>query len=181
MRSLSVVVLAALAVCSLALVGVSGARFTKGTRAAGTLQVRGCTDVRPPGSQQYTCAQQKGWGKCGESWMKGYCKVTCNTCGASAPAPATKPAASGGSSSLEALHIQVTNSHETAPLKHYPNYSVNKKKTLHALQAAGLSQAQVRMAMAIGMLETNTYDPAQRDKSKTGPSTNWSAFNINTV
>eukprot|EP01025_Chloroclados_australasicus_P027637 TRINITY_DN2736_c0_g1_i2.p1 TRINITY_DN2736_c0_g1~~TRINITY_DN2736_c0_g1_i2.p1 ORF type:complete len:341 (+),score=24.18 TRINITY_DN2736_c0_g1_i2:88-1110(+) len=33
-----------------------------------------CTDVSPDG---YSCAQQKDWGKCGESWMAGYCECTC--------------------------------------------------------------------------------------------------------
>ena len=40
----------------------------------------GCEDERPPSSRQYSCAQQKGWGKCGESWMKGYCCKTCFGC-----------------------------------------------------------------------------------------------------
>merc|ERR1712048_1388167 len=38
----------------------------------------GCVDV-PPDSQ-YTCAQQKAWGKCGESFMKGHCCQTCHGC-----------------------------------------------------------------------------------------------------
>jgi mannan endo-1,4-beta-mannosidase len=37
-----------------------------------------CKDVPP--SADYTCAQQKKWGKCGESWMTGYCQITCGTC-----------------------------------------------------------------------------------------------------
>lgn len=44
-----------------------------------------CRDVPPDGSA--TCAQQKSWGKCGESWMRatvatqwGYCAVTCGRC-----------------------------------------------------------------------------------------------------
>ena len=38
-----------------------------------------CQDVAPPGSP-YSCAQQAGWGKCGESWMKGYCNSSCKRC-----------------------------------------------------------------------------------------------------
>jgi hypothetical protein len=38
-----------------------------------------CHDVPTPG---YTCAQQRGWGKCGAAWMKsgGYCAHTCGRC-----------------------------------------------------------------------------------------------------
>ena len=50
-----------------------------------------CADVAPPPGQ-YSCAQQKGWGKCGASWMAGYCLVTCGTCKASTPAPASASA-----------------------------------------------------------------------------------------
>jgi hypothetical protein len=44
-----------------------------GTRAA-------CTD-QPPNSQ-YTCAQQKQWGKCSASWMTSgnFCAKTCGRC-----------------------------------------------------------------------------------------------------
>lgn len=39
-----------------------------------------CTENQPPG--EYTCDQQKGWGKCDEDWMKNanYCSVTCGFC-----------------------------------------------------------------------------------------------------
>mmetsp|Transcript_21226 Transcript_21226/g.42146 ORF Transcript_21226/g.42146 Transcript_21226/m.42146 type:complete len:433 (+) Transcript_21226:41-1339(+) len=37
-----------------------------------------CSDVPPPG--QYTCEQQAGWGKCGESFMKGFCCRSCHAC-----------------------------------------------------------------------------------------------------
>jgi len=37
-----------------------------------------CVDVPVPGP--YSCAQQAGWGKCGEPWMQGFCQQTCNTC-----------------------------------------------------------------------------------------------------
>lgn len=37
-----------------------------------------CSDVPPSGG--YTCQQQAGWGKCGESWMKGYCCQSCYAC-----------------------------------------------------------------------------------------------------
>ena len=33
-------------------------------------------DATPPGSQ-YSCSQQASWGKCGESWMQGYCNSSC--------------------------------------------------------------------------------------------------------
>ena len=31
----------------------------------------GCPDVPP--DTKYSCAQQKAWGKCGDSWMEGHC------------------------------------------------------------------------------------------------------------
>ncbi len=38
-----------------------------------------CTDDPP--DNQYTCAQQVGWGKCNETWMKGKCNKSCKRCG----------------------------------------------------------------------------------------------------
>jgi len=38
-----------------------------------------CPDVSPPG-RAYSCAQQAGWGKCGETWMRGYCNYSCKRC-----------------------------------------------------------------------------------------------------
>ncbi|KAK9902791.1 hypothetical protein WJX75_006160 [Coccomyxa subellipsoidea] len=40
----------------------------------------GCTDT-PPDST-YTCAQQAGWGQCGQSWMQGFCAQSCGRCSA---------------------------------------------------------------------------------------------------
>ncbi len=37
-----------------------------------------CADTPPAGG--FTCAQQAGWGKCGEAWMQGYCDQTCGRC-----------------------------------------------------------------------------------------------------
>jgi ShK domain-like len=45
-----------------------------------------CTDVAP--SKDYTCAQQKGFGKCNEAFMKNYCNKSCGRCGAAVPSPA---------------------------------------------------------------------------------------------
>ncbi len=44
-----------------------------------------CTDT-PPDSN-YSCAQQKSWGKCGESWMQNYCNQSCGRCTSSTPPP----------------------------------------------------------------------------------------------
>ena len=38
-----------------------------------------CTQDVPPDSQ-YTCAQQAQWNKCNESWMKGFCNISCGRC-----------------------------------------------------------------------------------------------------
>jgi len=44
-----------------------------------------CTDEYPPEvDTQYTCADQAGFGKCEESWMQGFCLLSCEKCEASA-------------------------------------------------------------------------------------------------
>lgn len=191
MRSSVLVVLAVVVLCCTVL-SVSGGRAAK----RGSLEAAdGCVDVKPSGSEQYTCQQQKAWDKCNEAWMKGFCQKTCGTCGGSAvpvrpsnpptpapvtPAPAPTPAPTPvvASNSLAVLKISGDSS-RTAPLKSYgASYAANKAKVVQALQGAGLSSAEVRLLLAIGMLETNTFDPQSRDTSKTGASTNWSAFNI---
>jgi hypothetical protein len=40
-----------------------------------------CADYPPDGNNS-TCAQQKGWGKCSEPWMAGFCCATCFDCAA---------------------------------------------------------------------------------------------------
>ena len=37
-----------------------------------------CSDKNPGGG--YTCAQQASWGKCGASFMKGFCCKSCHAC-----------------------------------------------------------------------------------------------------
>ena len=69
---------------------------------------------------------------------------------------------------------------KTAPVKDYGNnYGNNKRRHVAALQKAGLYDAYLALAVAIGMQETNTFDPADYDHTKTGDSTNYSAFNFN--
>ena len=41
-----------------------------------------CQDIPPPGSS-YTCREQAGFGKCGRSWMQGFCLESCGQCSAS--------------------------------------------------------------------------------------------------
>ncbi|PAV65292.1 hypothetical protein WR25_13032 [Diploscapter pachys] len=49
------------------------------------------TDVRPPTSLEYSCSQQAGWNKCGESWMQGYCCMSCKRCAGSGGSNSTNP------------------------------------------------------------------------------------------
>jgi hypothetical protein len=49
-----------------------------------------CADVAP--SKDFTCTQQKAFGKCNESFMKGFCNNSCGRCPA-APLTATRVAA----------------------------------------------------------------------------------------
>ena len=68
----------------------------------------------------------------------------------------------------------------TAPVKNLgSNYGANKRRHVDALKRAGLYDAYLALAVAIGMQETSTFNPADYDSSKTGDSTNYSAFNFN--
>jgi len=122
-----------------------------------------------------SCASLQG--KCGESWMRGFCECSC---GASAGG-----GGGGGNaaetSSLKALNIKTTANAMSAPLKSYgAQYQTNKRKVVAALRKKdGIGEAKVKLLIAIAMLETNTMDPAQRDTGKTGDSTNYSLWNIN--
>jgi hypothetical protein len=50
-----------------------------------------CTDVAP--DSKHSCAQQKAWGKCSQSFMKGHCCKTCFNCQCGAgPTPPRPPA-----------------------------------------------------------------------------------------
>jgi hypothetical protein len=42
-----------------------------------------CDDTPPDG--KFSCQQQKSWGKCNESWMKDFCKQSCNRCNVVGP------------------------------------------------------------------------------------------------
>ena len=67
-----------------------------------------------------------------------------------------------------------------APVKNYSSgYGHNKRVHVEALKRAGLYDAYLALAVAVGMQETNTFNPADYDSSKTGDSTNYSAFNFN--
>ena len=39
----------------------------------------GCQDI-PPLYSDFTCAEQVGWGKCGEDFMAGFCNKSCGRC-----------------------------------------------------------------------------------------------------
>jgi alpha-galactosidase len=39
-----------------------------------------CVDEYPY-DDGYTCEEQASWGKCGETWLEGYCQASCGTCG----------------------------------------------------------------------------------------------------
>merc|ERR1712032_1066505 len=47
---------------------------------AGQSTEGGCDDTPPPYSQ-FSCEEQKNFGKCGEEFMKGFCQASCGTCG----------------------------------------------------------------------------------------------------
>eukprot|EP01025_Chloroclados_australasicus_P020953 TRINITY_DN2201_c4_g1_i7.p1 TRINITY_DN2201_c4_g1~~TRINITY_DN2201_c4_g1_i7.p1 ORF type:complete len:1178 (+),score=201.43 TRINITY_DN2201_c4_g1_i7:252-3785(+) len=52
------------------------------TSEGGDDKVCECTDVPPPNPWEYTCEQQKDFGKCTESFMidKNFCQITCGRC-----------------------------------------------------------------------------------------------------
>ena len=69
---------------------------------------------------------------------------------------------------------------KTAPVKDLGStYGSNKRRYVDALKKAGLYDAYLALAVAIDMQETNTFNPADYDHSKTSDSTNYSAFNFN--
>ena len=45
---------------------------------ASEAEAQACNDSPPDAA--YSCAQQKAWGKCGETWMQGHCQTACGTC-----------------------------------------------------------------------------------------------------
>jgi len=55
-----------------------GGSTTGGGGGGGGSQSEECTDIPP--NNTYTCVQQAGWGKCKESWMRGFCLKSCNRC-----------------------------------------------------------------------------------------------------
>jgi hypothetical protein len=134
-----------------------------------------CNDVSPParaGETRYPCWKQKGWNKCSESWMAGYCQVSCGTCGSPHTAPPHDTAA--------ALHIDAAGDRRDYTLHSYgPAYKARKAAVLSAIKRSGVNSDLQKLFFAIGMLETNSFLPKDRDTKKTGDSTNYSQFNIN--
>ena len=84
-----------------------------------------------------------------------------------------------GGAYLSTLNINAR-ADRTAPVKNLGGtYGSNKRRHVDALKRAGLYDAYLALAVAIGMQETSTFNPADYDSSKTGDSTNYSAFNFN--
>ncbi len=50
---------------------------------AGQAATSMCTDTPP--DNNFSCAEQAGWGKCNESWMQGFCNQSCGRCAPEAP------------------------------------------------------------------------------------------------
>ncbi len=70
-----------LRVATLALVAVwagCGGELAAGSDTSDVKENKACTDIAP--SDDYTCGEQVGWGKCGEPWMAGFCERSCNRC-----------------------------------------------------------------------------------------------------
>ena len=63
-----------------------------------------CADTPPPYSD-FTCAQQAGWGKCDEAFMRGYCELSCQRCATGEAAPAEED-------QVEAASVAPTTSRE---------------------------------------------------------------------
>jgi hypothetical protein len=109
--------------------------------------------------------------------MKNYCKRSCGRCGSLSTG---KPDGNAGrGTALQKLGINAP-ADINADLKPYPHYKNNKPKIVAALRASGMTKAEQTLCLAIAMLETSTFDPADRDKAKTGGANNWSSWNINT-
>ncbi|DBB06710.1 TPA: hypothetical protein ACH3X1_012211 [Trebouxia sp. C0004] len=63
----------------------------RGQSADATLAVPAGACFDTPPNNQYTCAQQAGWGKCSEAFMSGFCDQTCGRCTAAAACTDTPP------------------------------------------------------------------------------------------
>jgi hypothetical protein len=146
----------------------------------------GCNNNPPkpnPGQRQYSCEEQKGWGKCNERWMRGFCEVTCGTCnsnGNNGGNNNNNDNNNSGVNSVRALGISAAGSRKDYRLNPYSNeYKSKKNRILDALKAADLSLPLQKLFLSIAMVETNSFDPQDRDGGKSGDSTNYSQFNIN--
>ena len=80
---------------------------------------------------------------------------------------------------LSDLHIQAPGDRKAKISDYGAKYGENKRRHVDALKRAGVSGAEIAMAVAIGMQETNTFHPNDGDQSKKGEAANYSAFNFN--
>merc|ERR1711907_925892 len=137
-----------------------------------------CTDTPPPGSS-YSCSQQKQWGKCSSSFMKGYCCKTCfdcNRCGAGPPQPPPPPFPSG--SSLPGMLDGLATKGSRCGIEK-PN---DTRKTMEAKfmdACSGCSGGELATVLAMAMIESDNMDSTDRSKGSSGGRSNWSPFNMN--
>ena len=80
---------------------------------------------------------------------------------------------------LSDLHIQAPGDRKAKISDYGAKYGENKRRHVDALKRAGVSGANIAMAVAILMQETNSSNPADGDQSKKGEAANYSAFNFN--
>ncbi|KAL4420827.1 hypothetical protein ABPG75_010483 [Micractinium tetrahymenae] len=125
----------------LALVGLLLAFSCATARPAPSAGGAAACDDRPPPT--YTCAQQKGWGKCGEAFMAPFCARTCGRCGDSA---------GNGTSAIAlpalAATIASSNASATAPP---PAPTATATASASTTQLGGLSGNVAEYGKVLGM------------------------------
>ncbi|PRW45172.1 hypothetical protein C2E21_6268 [Chlorella sorokiniana] len=75
-----------------------------------------CADDDVPPTKEFSCAQQKAWGKCDMCWMvrKGYCRFTCGYCGVNmTAAPCTGDAQASAQAAADANDAPIKGADET--------------------------------------------------------------------
>lgn len=136
--------------------------------------VTDCTDVAP--DNQYTCAEQAGWGKCGESWMYGYC---CTSCGCGTDRGCPGGGGGGGGSIADVLQMGCGDCHSCGIEGYDSTRQTMAELFANACQAHGCTTQEHAVVLAMAMQESDKMDQTDTSKGSSGPSSNWSPFNMN--
>lgn len=148
-----------------------------------------CSDT-PPDSR-YSCSQQKAWGKCSASFMKGHCCSTCFGCQAgcggspsppspppppSPPSPPSPPWPAG--SNLPGGIEAYANKNQRCGIE---GVDKTRKSMQDKIRSAcrGCSGGELAVVMAMAMLESDKMDHSDTSKGTSSGKSNFSPWNMN--